>query len=162
MAQASIGGDYGILGKIMITQDYVKSIFDYVDGRLVCKQGMRKESRRHSYMCVKIYKVLYYSHRLIWLYHTGRTPKYLDHIDGNTFNNRIENLREATMSQNIANADFGSVRGVEAHGAKFRARIWVDNKRIELGSFPTFVEAVQAYDNGATHYYGEYAYCQRP
>jgi hypothetical protein len=50
-----------------------------------------------------IFYSYYYLHRLIFLMHHGYLPKLIDHIDGNPSNNRIENLRAATVSQNGCN-----------------------------------------------------------
>lgn len=48
---------------------------------------------------------VYYVHNLIWQIFTGKTPNcIIDHIDGNPFNNNIENLREVTPDKNSRNA----------------------------------------------------------
>ena len=45
----------------------------------------------------------------------GELPEFIDHIDGNSLNNRIENLREATNSQNCMN---GKLRKTNKSGHK--------------------------------------------
>lgn len=42
-------------------------------------------------------------HRVVWLLCHGRWPTQIDHIDGNPLNNRVENLREVSQSENDAN-----------------------------------------------------------
>ena len=159
----------------MLTQSLVKSLFDYeADGFLIWKYdatqsyrwncrhvGTVAGSKRHTHVAISIGGVKYYAHRLIWLWHFGYLPEYIDHIDGNSLNNRIENLRECNMSQNQANASIGNMRGIEAHGAKWRARINVNGVRIELGSYETQAAAQDAYRDAAKRFFGEYAEVNR-
>ena len=50
----------------------------------------------------KRYRLL--MHRAIWAWHNGRLPTMqIDHINGKRFDNRIENLREVTQSENMRN-----------------------------------------------------------
>ena len=42
-------------------------------------------------------------HHVVWLLCCGRWPAQIDHVDGNPCNNRIENLREVTVSENNLN-----------------------------------------------------------
>ena len=82
------------------------------------------------------------AHRLIWIYHYGQDPDLdIDHIDRNRANNRIENLRLVTRSQNNHNAKprvskykYGC-NGVCWHsGSKvFEATIQINKKRFRLG-----------------------------
>jgi hypothetical protein len=148
----------------MITQAEVKALFNYdpESGWLTRKNGTDPESTRHKYFAVRIDGKRHYSHRIIWLWLYGTLPSMIDHRDGNGYNNRPENLREVTPSQSGANTDHGFGRGVESHGRKYRARIWVNNVRINLGSFDTFDEANEAYKNGSLKYFGEYSYEARP
>ena len=47
---------------------------------------------------------VYYAHNLVWEIHTGRkVTKIIDHIDGNPFNNKIDNLREVDFTSNARN-----------------------------------------------------------
>ena len=156
----------------MWTQIQLRQMFDFdaKSGQLIWKYdsdkplrwnsrcvGKAAGSNRHKYIAVGIYGVKYYAHRLIWIYLYGYDPIDIDHIDGDSLNNRPENLREATSSQNIANANFRPGRGVEAHGARYRARIMVQGNRLELGSFDSFEEANTAYQEAADKYFGEFA-----
>lgn len=95
-----------------LTQQYVKSLFDYTDGFLIRKTnvantkagdvvGSKVAKDGYSRVCVN-YKD-YLTHRLIFLWHHGFIPKNIDHINLDRSDNRIENLREATNSQNTYN-----------------------------------------------------------
>lgn len=58
----------------------------------------------NGYHGIRIDRALILVHRLIWVLHYGEWPKgELDHINGDKFDNRIENLRDCTKSQNMRN-----------------------------------------------------------
>ena len=85
-----------------------------------------------------------------------------DHVDGNGLNNRRENLRTATCSQNRRNSrravgGTSRYKGVTAVVDAWRARIWVDGRRLSLGSFPDEDAAARAYDAAARAHYGAFA-----
>ena len=42
-------------------------------------------------------------HQMVWVVVHGRLPTQIDHINGNPLDNRLENLREVTYSENDAN-----------------------------------------------------------
>lgn len=77
--------------------------------------------------------------------------------------NRIDNLRQATNQLNIANRrvlprNVLGVKGVQQRGpGRFRARIRVNDKLINLGQFPTVEEASEAYMAAARHHFGDFA-----
>lgn len=102
----------------------------------------------------------YLAHRLIWLYVYGYMPDKIDHKDGCGINNRLDNLREATQSQNQANRNEGN-RGVEQRGNSYRARIKVQGQIIQLGSYRSREDAQLAYNAAADKYFGEFATCNR-
>jgi|KBSMisStaDraftv2_1062788.scaffolds.fasta_scaffold142604_3 hypothetical protein len=114
--------------------------------------------RKDGYMRVGINKKDYYVHRIAWAITHGTWPKInIDHINGNPSDNRIDNLREATQSQNIANSKSKITRGVyTARGGRYRAQIMVNYKSIHLGQFSTRKEAKAAYSKAALDYFGEF------
>lgn len=88
-------------------------------------------------------------------YVLGRAPKgyLIDHIDGNTYDCRRENLRFATHSQNTLNAPCHSdnqsgYRGVSTYyqGRKYRARIKIGEHVLEKTGFNTAEEAAEQYN----------------
>lgn len=82
----------------------------------------------------------------------GKPPKgkVTDHINGNKFDNRRENLRFCTVSQNQKNRgvnknNTSGYPGVNlVYGCRWYASIWHENKKIHLGTYETFKEAVGA------------------
>jgi hypothetical protein len=104
-------------------------------------------------------------HRLIKMHSLITGWELTDHIDGNGLNNQRYNLREATVSQNQANArprTGGSsvYKGVCWHkgSRRWRAYIQVRKKQMSLGYFTDETDAAKAYDIAAREYFGEYAY----
>lgn len=95
----------------------------------------------------------YRAHRLAWLYMKGEWPAdEIDHRDGDPFNNRWDNLREATSGQNKQNSavrkdSVSGVKGVrfDPSRGKWRAYIKVGGRQIYLGRFPSLEEAAEAY-----------------
>lgn len=88
----------------------------------------------------------------------------VDHINGNTLDNRRENLRLATHQQNSWNqkkrtGSRSAFKGVCWHGqnSKWRARIKVSGKEIALGCYASEVEAAKAYNAAAIKHFGEFA-----
>ena len=89
----------------------------------------------------------------------------VDHKDGDTLNNRRENLRVCSYSQNMQNqkGTWGILgyKGVACHrkprARKYQGRIQIDGRRISLGYYATPEEAARAYNAAALHYFGEFA-----
>jgi hypothetical protein len=91
----------------MITQELLKEMFEYLpDGNFLRKSNNRAIQHRNEkrkYKNVDVNKSIQRLNRMIFLYHNGYLPVIVDHIDGNTHNNKIENLREANATTNQFN-----------------------------------------------------------
>lgn len=108
-----------------------------------------------------------YLHRLILARVLGRElsrKEQADHINGNPLDNRRDNLRLATSSQNNANKGLrkdntSGFKGVhfEKHIGKYRAQIKHAGVLRRLGSFDTPEEAHGAYCTAAREIWGEFA-----
>ena len=101
-----------------------------------------------------------YLHRLLF-----PDSIYVDHKEHNRFDNRKEKLREVTPSQNGMNKSIrlnntSGVSGVhfDKRINKWIARIQIEGKRITLGRFNNFDEAVRARKQAEEKHYGEYSY----
>jgi hypothetical protein len=141
----------------MITQQELIELFDYRNGKIFIKHNIGKRSKigyetghlgDKGYLRLKIRSKSYLVHRLIFLMHKGYLPEFIDHINGDRADNNIDNLREATRSQNCQNAKLSKVnrsgvKGVSWHkyNQKWYARISLDGKRIDLGYFDSLIEA---------------------
>ena len=104
-------------------------------------------------------------HRLILGLYPGNSHILVDHIHGaQTRNdNRKDNLRIVTPSQNGQNRNIKStntsgVTGVTKSNNKWRAYITLNYKRIDLGTYELFEDAVNARQEAEDQYFGEYSY----
>lgn len=105
-------------------------------------------------------KVAVVIHRVILERKLGRSlllDTVVDHINGNGLDNRRSNLREATTSQNAANAKRGDSRGIKFDGGKWQALIGYQSRVINLGKFDTREQALEAYNSAAVEFFGEFA-----
>lgn len=105
----------------------------------------------------------YLAHR-VWLLKTGKWPKgEIDHINGNTFDNRFENLREVTNQENTWNqrphthrngnkvtSDYQGVYWHKRH-KKWHAQIRLDRIHIYLGYFDEEIQAAERYGQAKYH-----------
>lgn len=104
--------------------------------------------RKDGYWRVKIQQKPYFAHRLAWLHAYGVWPSgVIDHIDRNTGNNSLENLRDVSNRVNLLNRrNPGRTPGTtkEVKSGKYKARVWSGGERKQLGLHDTPEEAVQA------------------
>lgn len=113
----------------MITQKEIRDIFDYADGVLIRKLGRQIDlgiaghETPRGYIKVKIKQKGHFAHRIIFLWHHGYCPEIIDHIDGNRANNKIENLRPATKSENCTNQKVRSTNKSGTKGVSWNAKL---------------------------------------
>lgn len=87
----------------------------------------------------------------------------VDHISGSTFDNRRCNLRLATYQGNAANRkrsnrNKSGYKGITRNRyGTYNARIILNGHFTHLGTFPTAIEAHEAYKKAATKHFGEFA-----
>lgn len=107
-----------------------------------------------GYLLIRINNHLYASHRLAWLYSTGKWPlQKIDHFNGCRSDNSLKNLRPATSKQNAENqplntANKSGFRGVCWYKAlgKWKASVQHNKKSIHVGYFDDVKEAAKAAD----------------
>lgn len=96
-------------------------------------------------------------HRLIMWYFYGPIPSHyvIDHIDGNSLNNKLRNLRFATKKTNQYNKHILGATWEEKR-QKWKVSITHNYKRIFIGRFKTLREAQKAYVEASKDIQGEF------
>lgn len=156
-----------------VTQERLKEVLHYSPetGEFVWKVQLSRRTPAGSKACkrpsrgryrVCIEGVLYFAHRLTWLYVHGELPSStIDHIDRDPSNNRISNLRIASDQQNKANRPSQNnskpYRGVHRMVNRYVSQITYQGKSIYLGSFSCPIEAHERYKAKHLELHGEFS-----
>jgi hypothetical protein len=128
--------------------------------------GTRRAGRDgNRYLVIGIRRSYYKAHRIIWKLMTGQEPpEFIDHKDGDNFNNRWRNLRAADNAKNLQNAKLRSdnrsgVKGIhwDAGHKKWRAVISADGQSHRLGRYATVASAAAAINAARRRLHGNFA-----
>jgi hypothetical protein len=155
-------------------------LFEYRDGWLFYKNDVYTKTGRltkvkkgtkaggihpYGYVKMRVDDKKYMAHRLIWkMFNKDFETGTLDHINNNRSDNRIENLRIATHSENTRNAvlrkdNTSGVKGVNWNKRDMRwtASIRVNGKRKALGNFKDLALATEFVQLARDMVHGDFA-----
>lgn len=117
----------------------------------------------NGYVIIKYKNLAYYAHRLAYYIHTKIDPNFydIDHVNNITTDNRINNLRLSTTSQNCYNSKAKSTnktgyKGVCKGNSGYTAQIYVNGKKYHLGTYKNAFYAFVQYCKAAKKYHNEF------
>lgn len=126
--------------------------------------GCASPANGKYYWHIKINNKRYKRGRLMFFYVYGKFPNpCVDHINGDSLDDRIENLRQATVIENAWNhkkrkRKINLPMGVRnTKNGKYQARISFKGKQFHLGVFETVEQAQNIYQIKRKELYGEFA-----
>ena len=154
-----------------LNKDLLWDLFDYRDGVLYNKKhrcsrsviGSAVGTISNTGYCVTYVNSIRFSvHRLIFMMHHGYLPKYIDHINGIKTDNRIENLRPATLSENGCNRNGIGKSGIKGvhwnkYHKKWTVTCWKNKKHYFFGHFKNIEDAKVAVINARNLLHKEFA-----
>jgi len=161
-----------VLESTKLTKDLLHELFEERDGELyrkVTRGGSKAGSRaghvgNRGYRNVVVNGRQYMEHRLIWIMHGNDPVEMLDHIDGNQLNNRIENLRPVTNSQNQMNMripkdNTSGIKGVSWNKSakKWVGQVWKNGKNHRTKFFECKDKCAKAVADLRKSLHGEFA-----
>lgn len=158
-----------------MTKETVTELLRYDDGMVFWKvkpakqiaAGVRAGTRMaKGYRIIKTPHGYFLEHRLVWIYFNGSIPEgmNIDHIDGDPSNNRIENLRIATFTQNMWNVKLNKSNKCGFKGVsyskdkkKWIAQISANGTKKHLGYFDTPEQASEEYKRQSEKLHGDFS-----
>lgn len=135
----------------LVSYDQDTGRFTWVSAKRYGLVGKVAGTKMQGYVMIRINRIGYLAHRLAWLYVYGKFPNSgIDHINGDTSDNRICNIREADILQNMQNksrykTNTTGYTGVYPAGDKYAAKIQSKGIGYYLGVYETAEEASYAY-----------------
>lgn len=136
-----------------------KYIASHINQKAGCYKG--------DYPVLKMGGLLFKIHRIAWYLHYGMWPNgLLDHKNQNPHDNRIENLRPASRSQNAINSPIHRSSSTGVKGVRlmktstpnpWHAHIRVNGVQQHIGYFPTLAEAAHARLGRERELFGEFS-----
>ena len=137
------------------------------DGVLIWKQPLGKRIKpghkagtinHRGYLYLKLDYRRLACHRVVWAIVKQEDPLnlFIDHINGDTSDNRIENLRKATHGQNHSNRRGARGYSFNKTKRKWHARIIVNGDYSFLGYFDTEEKAREAYLRAKEKLHGDF------
>ena len=155
-----------------ISAKEINEILEYRDGEFYWKVGGngRRPGKKTGclgsggYLQVRIKYKLYLVHRLVWIMHGKEPAPIIDHINGNKLDNRLENLRAVTQSQNSMNRkqrsdNTSGIKGVRwsKHKQKWIGTVGINYKSYSVGEFNNKEDAAIAVAVLREKLHGEFA-----
>ena len=156
----------------MVTKELLNELFEYKNGILYSKVDRYKTAIKkgnvigsisaQGYLRTCINYKSYKLHRLIFMMFYGYMPVEIDHVNGNKTDNRIENLREVSHSQNEWNKsktvrNTTGIKNITFENGKWRVRIGANNKTINVGVFDNLELAELVAQEARNKYHGNFA-----
>lgn len=164
------------------TQEHLIKLFDYdaISGRLTWKSGRKMNGRpagslgchrdgkpRYRLIEIKMPRGRWSSFRsshLVWIYSYGDMPpgSVIDHINHDSLDDRLENLRACTPTENARNKriyrnNTSGIRGVYQRNGRWSAWIKISKKQVSVGTFATAQEAASARSAAEGREYGRFS-----
>ena len=156
-----LSGEYGIGWSTNTNQEFYFDLEDYEKIKDYCwntdknnyvKTVLKKENKKQITISM---------HSLIII--KENTKNDIDHINGIPYDNRKSNLRECTHSQNMKNMKLPLNNTSGDKGVYYRkdrdtwmAKIFVDGKKIHLGSFKNKEDAIKVIKQAEEKYFKEF------
>ena len=147
----------------MLTQKDLQEVIDYNNKTGVFQWKKKRRGvvtgkslgtdNGFGYLRITVLGRSYYAHRLAWFYVFGEWADTIDHINGIKSDNRIENLRNCSTSENNQNItkpkknNVSQMLGVSWHkkAKKWQAHVCIYKERKYLGLFNNVTDAHKAY-----------------